>query len=103
LIVRTNVHTFYWDDGNRAKCQKHGLSIAQIEFALRHGARVGPDMRHSGDEQRFIAISRTEEGRPVFVACCWGDGRLRPISARYMHKREVVRYEKAFGAGDDNG
>jgi uncharacterized DUF497 family protein len=103
LIVRTNVHTFDWDDGNRAKCQKHGLSIAQIEFALTHGARVAPDARHSGEEQRFIAISRTEEGRPVFVAFCWREGRLRPISARYMHAREVVRYEEAFGARDDDG
>jgi len=57
LIVRTNVHTFDWDDGNRAKCQKHGLSIAQIEFALTHDARVAPDAQHSGEEQRFIAIA----------------------------------------------
>ena len=103
MIVRTNVLTFDWDDGNGAKCQKHGLSIAQIEFALTHDARVAPDARHSDDEQRFIAISRTEEGRPVFIAFCWRDGRLRPISARSMHEREVVRYEKAFGARDDDG
>lgn len=103
MIVRTNVHTFDWDDGNRAKCQKHGLSIAQIEYALTHGTRVAPDARHSDEEQRFIAVSRTDEGRPVFVAFCWRDGRLRPVSARYMHEREVLRYEKAFGTRNDDG
>ena len=25
------VSGFDWDEGNRAKCQKHGFSIAQIE------------------------------------------------------------------------
>ncbi len=103
MIVRTNVHTFDWDDGNCAKCQKHGLSIAQIEYALTYGARVAPDAGHSDEEQRFIAVCQTEEGRPVFVAFCWRDGRLRPVSARYMHEREVLRYEQAFGAPDDHG
>ena len=103
MSVRTDVHTFDWDDGNRGKCQKHGLSIAQIEFALTHGARVAPDLRHSGEEQRFIAVSRTAEGRPVFVAFCWRAGRLCPISARYMHEREVAGYDEAFGAENDHG
>ena len=26
---------FLWDDGNRAKCEKHGVSIADIECAMR--------------------------------------------------------------------
>jgi hypothetical protein len=32
------VSGFDWDDGNRAKCQKHGVSIAEIEalFACGH-------------------------------------------------------------------
>ena len=25
---------FDWDDGNREKCQRHGVSIAEIEHAL---------------------------------------------------------------------
>ena len=70
------------------------LSQAEIEFAVSHGARVAPDPKHSGTEQRFIAIGRTSEGRPVFIAYCWRGPNLRPISARYMHEREVARYEQ---------
>jgi uncharacterized protein len=94
---------FDWDDGNRAKAQKHGLTLSEIEHAMRTGARVAPDPAHSLSEQRFIAIGRTAAGRPVFVAFCFRGATIRPISARYMHAKEVLRYEAAFGSDDDNG
>jgi len=84
--------TFDWDDGNAAKCERHGLSRADIEYALSHDARFAADAAHSVTEQRFIAISRTAAGRAVFIAFCWRDGRIRPISARYMHRKEAVRH-----------
>lgn len=87
--------TFDWDDGNRLKATKHGLTLAQIEGFFRARPRVAPDPAHSGAEARFIAVGRTEEGRPAFVAFCWRNGHIRPISARYMHDREVRRYEDA--------
>ena len=94
--------TFDWDDGNRAKAQKHGLTLSEIEHAMRTGARVAPDPAHSLAEQRFIAIGRDPAGRPVFVAFCLRGERIRPISARYMHAREIARYEAAFRSGDDH-
>ena len=83
---------FNWDIGNLTKCQKHGLTRAGIEFALSHNARFAADPDHSLTEQRFIAVSRTAEGRSVFVAFCWRDEKLRPISARYMHQKEALRH-----------
>ncbi|MGL4235786.1 BrnT family toxin [Tabrizicola sp.] len=83
---------FDWDNGNTAKCAKHGLTRVEIEYALSHGARYAADPAHSLTEQRFIALSRTATGRPVFIAFCWRDGRLRPISARYMHRKEAQRH-----------
>ena len=97
------MHDFDWDAGNRDKCRKHGLTLDEIEWALTHGARIAPDPAHSLAEQRFIAVSRAPSGRPVFVAFCWRGARLRPISARYMHAREVARYEQAYGSRDDDG
>ena len=93
---------FDWDDGNRAKAQKHGLSLSEIEHAMRTGARTAPDPVHSLTEQRFIAIGCTPAGRPVFIAFCFRGALIRPISARYMHEREVARYEAAFGSDDDD-
>lgn len=84
---------FDWDDGNRTKAQKHGLSVAEIEGFFRLGPRVAPDPSHSQAEARFIAVGRTAQGRPAFVAFCWRGGCIRPISARYMHAREARRYE----------
>ena len=75
---------FNWDDGNRAKAQKHGLTLSEIEYAMRPGARVAPDPAHSLTEQRFIAIGRTPAGRPVFIAFCFRGARIRPISARLI-------------------
>ena len=83
---------FDWDNGNLAKCEKHGLSQADIEYALSHGARFADDPVHSLTEQRFIAVSRPAEGRPVYNAFCWRGDKIRPISARYMHRKEALRH-----------
>lgn len=76
---------FDWDKGNRAKCEKHGLSTPVIES-------------HSQRERRFRAVGRTDRGRGVFIVFTLrreGDELLiRPISARYMHKKEIEAYEK---------
>jgi uncharacterized DUF497 family protein len=92
-----------WDEGNRAKAQRHGLTLVEIEHAMQNNPRVAPDPKHSASEQRFIAIGRTPAGRPVFIAFCWRAGRIRPISARHMHAREIARYEAAQGSEDDHG
>jgi uncharacterized DUF497 family protein len=59
---------FDWDWGNREKCQKHGVSIRQIEELFRGFALVGPDAWHSAAEERFRAIGRTANQRGIFVA-----------------------------------
>ena len=57
-----------------------------------------PDAAHAQSERRFRAIGRTEKGRSVFIVFTLrhkGDETLiRPISARYMHKKEIEAYEK---------
>jgi len=89
---------FDWDEANRGKCQKHGVSIAEIESLFRRIVSIAPDPQHSQKEERFKAIGSTEAGRNVFVAFTLrrrGDETIvRPVSARYMHRREVKSYEK---------
>jgi uncharacterized DUF497 family protein len=48
---------FNWDEGNREKCRKHGVTIEEIEREIQ--------------KKRFI----------------------RPISARFMHAKEIKHYE----------
>ena len=88
---------FDWDDGNREKCQKHGLSIDEIEYVVSHTETlIVHDAKNSTAESRFIAVGRTQQGRFAFVAFTprtrGGRLLLRPISARYMHRKEVATY-----------
>jgi uncharacterized DUF497 family protein len=86
------------DRGNRNKCQEHGVSIAEIESLFDHVVRIAPDLAHSLTEERFKAIGKTDTGRNVLVAFTLrrrGESSLiRPVSARYMHQKEVAHYEK---------
>ena len=89
---------FDWDKGNRGKCEKHGLSTSVIENLFTRPLAILPDAAHSQRERRFCAIGRTDKGRGVFIVFTLrrkGDELLiRPISARYMHKKEIDAYEK---------
>ena len=91
---------FDWDGSNRDKCERHGVAVAEIEGLFGAALRVGRDVAHSTVEQRFRAIGLTRAGRSLFVVFTWRviDGKrlIRPISARYMHRKEVRAYEQAI-------
>jgi len=90
---------FNWDEGNAEKCRAHGVSLREIEGALISKALViVRDVKHSKVERRYVAIGRTGKGRDLFVGFTFrivaGRKFLRPITARYMHRKEVERYEQ---------
>ena len=45
--TRMQVAAFDWDESNRTKCQKHGVSPAAIEDIFRGPIAVLPDPLHS--------------------------------------------------------
>ncbi len=95
------IRGFDWDHGNRHKCQKHGVSIEEIEAVFSRPVVLLPDKENPQGERRMKAIGTTPAGRNVFVVFTWraeraGRALLRPISARLMHRREVDSYEKAY-------
>jgi uncharacterized protein len=89
---------FDWDAGNRGKCQKHGVSVADIESLFDRPILLVPDVLHSQGEERLRGIGRTARGRSVFLVFTirerGGRRLIRPISARYMHRKEVRTYEE---------
>jgi hypothetical protein len=91
---------FDWDEANENKCQSHGISIAEIESVFAGAVVILPDVDHSQAERRFRAIGRTSRGRLTFVVFTQrgrgADIKIRPISARFMHRREAASYEENY-------
>jgi uncharacterized DUF497 family protein len=96
--MKTKVAGYEWDNGNWPKCGKHGVSQAEIEQVLRAAPLVLPDRHPQDAETRFNAVGKNASGRHVFVVFTLRDKQgkrfVRPISARYMHAREIENYER---------
>jgi uncharacterized protein len=94
------IHGFDWDDSNWPKCGKHGVSKAEIEGLFFASPLTFPDSGHSKTEERFKAIGKSINGRFVYVnfvlrKSYMRETLIRPISARFMHQKEIDRYEQS--------
>jgi uncharacterized DUF497 family protein len=90
---------FDWDKGNILKVTKHGLSLEDVEKFFTQGVLVFEDSKHSEVEPRSIAVGAIgSQNKLVFVAFTIRvrDFKvlIRPISARFMRKKEMDAYEK---------
>jgi uncharacterized DUF497 family protein len=95
--MTVRVTGFEWDEHNWPKCGKHGVARTEIEVLFGHHPAIYPDPAHSRREQRMLAVGRSARGRFILVAFTLresdGEARIRPISARYMHEKEIRHYE----------
>ena len=91
---------YEWDAGNLDKCQSHGVTAAEIEQVLDGDPFLVPDYEHSQHEDRHIAVGFNRSGRPIFVIFTLrlseSKESVRPISARYMHRKEIEKYDKLW-------
>lgn len=87
---------FQWDAGNIAHCAKHGVSREEIEYVLSRMSFFVPDPHP--EEPRLRTAGVTEAGRHVFIVFMFreleDERYVRPVSARYMHEKEVKAYER---------
>ena len=85
------------DSGNRAKLKKHGVSLDDIAFCFSHSVLVLKDDKHSDIEERSLAVGEDKKSRAILIVFTVREKEkevlLRPISARYMHKKERDNYE----------
>jgi uncharacterized DUF497 family protein len=100
------VDGFDWDSGNSFKSgAKHGISRETVDAFFGRRVWVAPDPRHSGTEDRFLAIGGGPREKPMIVAFTFRAARglklIRPISARFMHTREIVKYDQAFAKDEE--
>src|SRR5215217_1252510 len=95
---RTRIEGVQWDDGNREKCQKHGVSLAEIEAVLAsESLMIFPDP--NAHEERLRGVGRSADSRYVFIVWTLREQAeglfIRPISVRYMHQKEIEHYERS--------
>lgn len=81
---------FDWDSGNLSKCLGHGVSLAEIEAPFEGDVYVVRDTVVGG-ERRTLGFG-VAAGRWIFCVFTWRGDRIRPVSIRFMHEKEVKRY-----------
>jgi len=94
VVVRA-LKGFEWDAVNWRKSElKHGVAVAEAEEVLLGDPWVQVDTRHSDDEQRYVALGTTAEGRRLFVAFTIRRSLIRVISARPMSRKERLIHDQ---------
>ena len=68
--------------------------MAEVQEVLLNAPSCQVDARRSEDEQRYVALGVTNEGRQLFVSFTVHRNRVRVISARPMSRKERAIYEK---------
>ena len=96
MINFEKIEGFDWDDGNDRKSKdKHQVSQAEdVPLVL------APDVKHSQTEPRFHALGKTTAGRLLHITFTlrFVGRKIRPISAREMHRKERRVYEESAQA-----
>lgn len=98
MIGFEKIEGFDWDVGNERKSEdKHHVSQTEIEqIFFNIPIVVTPDLKHSQTEPRFHALGQTAAGRRLHVTFTlrFSGKKIRPISARDMHRKERRIYEE---------
>ena len=98
MVSLQNIIGFDWDEGNNRKNDKHNVSMSEAEEVFFNAPLlVIEDAKHSHQESRLHALGKTDSGRFLHITFTLRQtGQLiRIISARDMHRKERVIYDKA--------
>ena len=88
---------FAWDQNKAAvNLQKHGISFQEAGTVFGDPLAITyDDPDHSGEEERFITIGLSREGRLLIVSHTPRAAQTRLISARPVTRRERNFYEES--------
>lgn len=97
MQVRDEDLEFGWDKGNLEKSRrKHGVASEEAESVFSDpNLLIIADQKHSEAEERFAIVGKSKEGRSLFIVFTWREKKIRIISARRIHGKEVERDDKA--------
>ena len=96
MRFKKGIIEFEWDKWNLDKSYlKHGVLPKETEEVFTDDESIVlPDVKHSQKEERLIIAGKTLSREYIFVVFTLRGNKARVISARRMHKREVMKYEK---------
>ena len=98
MINLTDVLGFEWDNGNsRKNAKKHGVSQPEAEqIFFNEPLLLLVDIKHSQTEKRYHALGVTDDARLLHITFTLRSRNtlIRVISARDMHRKEVMIYEQ---------
>ena len=86
---------FEWDDAKaEANERKHGVSFSEAMTIFGDPLSLtGHDPKHAGDEDRFLTMGTSVDGRLIVVSHTDRGDSVRMISARLASRRERKDYE----------
>ncbi len=87
---------FEWDEEKaRSNIERHDISFAEAATVFVDPLSVSvSDAYHSFDEDRFIIVGESEQGRLLVVTYMERGDSIRIISARKANRREKRDYER---------
>jgi uncharacterized protein len=88
---------FQWDMGNKSHIivdyPSRANTIEEVESLFYDATPLAlPDPEHSGQEERFKLVARSNQNRILLVVYVIRNGQIRPISCRPASQNERNRY-----------
>jgi uncharacterized DUF497 family protein len=93
-----DAENFDWDDGNKYKNLKHGISCMEVESIFRQDRYIfaGRIIEPSHTEWRGLILGQSESGRAIAMIFTRRGEKVRPISCRPMREGERRFYEASI-------
>lgn len=94
--IRLRPLEFDWNEANKDKnWEKHKVDFRECEEVFSNEQlKTFYDIKHSQEENRFIALGITGKGRRLYVVFMIRDRKIRVVSARDMSRKERRLYEQ---------
>ena len=90
-----NIIGFQWDSGNDTKSfAKHAVTCEEAQEIFMNSPLISKDEGHSDKENRWRALGETDGKRLLHATFTIRGNLIRIISARPMHRKERLIYEK---------
>lgn len=97
MRIDYNHYEIEWDINNKYKSKiKHNVECNEVKEVLENTSLfIFDDVKHSIIEKRSFCLGITKSNRLLTIIFTMRKGKIRPISARPMNKKERGTYENA--------